>query len=41
LGQVSRDKQKDVIEGIIVMRKGENPAEVLERVRAKVKDLER
>jgi cobalt-zinc-cadmium resistance protein CzcA len=39
LGQVSRDKQKDVIEGIIVMRKGENPAEVLDRVRAKVKDL--
>lgn len=39
LGQVSRDKQKDVIEGIIVMRKGENPAEVLERVRAKVADL--
>ncbi|MCJ8211163.1 CusA/CzcA family heavy metal efflux RND transporter [Mucilaginibacter sp. RS28] len=39
LGQVGRDKQNDVIEGIVVMRKGENPAEVLERVRAKVKDL--
>jgi cobalt-zinc-cadmium resistance protein CzcA len=39
LGQVGRDKQKDVIEGIIVMRKGENPAEVLDRVRAKVKEL--
>src|ERR1700761_75725 len=39
LGQVSRDNQKDVIEGIVVMRKGENPAEVLDRVRAKVKDL--
>lgn len=39
LGQVSRDKQKDVIEGIIVMRKGENPAEVLDRVRAKVQEL--
>jgi cobalt-zinc-cadmium resistance protein CzcA len=39
LGQVSRDDQKDVIEGIVVMRKGENPAEVLDRVRAKVKDL--
>src|SRR5882724_2618668 len=25
LGQVARDKQEDVIEGIIVMRKGENP----------------
>jgi len=39
LGQVSRDKQKDVIEGIVVMRKGENPAVVLDSVRAKVKDL--
>ncbi len=39
LGWVSRDDQQDVIEGIVVMRKGENPAEVLERVQAKVKDL--
>lgn len=40
LGKVSRDtNQPDVIEGIIVMRKGENPAEVLDRVREKVKDL--
>ncbi|TSD66467.1 efflux RND transporter permease subunit [Inquilinus sp. KBS0705] len=39
LGQVSRDRQKDVIEGIIVMRKGENPAEVLDRIRAKVTEL--
>lgn len=39
LGKVSRDYQGDVIEGIIVMRKGENPGEVLERVRAKVDDL--
>jgi cobalt-zinc-cadmium resistance protein CzcA len=39
LGQVSRDKQKDVLEGIIVMRKGENPAEVLDKIRDKVKDL--
>src|SRR5437764_7158042 len=38
-GIVSRDKQPDVLEGIIVMRKGENPSEVLERVQAKVKDL--
>lgn len=38
-GMVSRDKQLDVIEGIIVMRKGENPSEVLERIEAKVKDL--
>ncbi|MEO6231667.1 MAG: CusA/CzcA family heavy metal efflux RND transporter [Ferruginibacter sp.] len=40
LGKVSRDMdQPDVIEGIIVMRKGENPSEVLDRVREKVKDL--
>jgi len=39
LGQVARDQQEDVMEGIIVMRKGENPSEVLDRVRAKVDDL--
>ncbi|MEO6314476.1 MAG: CusA/CzcA family heavy metal efflux RND transporter [Chitinophagaceae bacterium] len=39
LGQVARDQQKDVLEGIIVMRKGENPSEVLDRVRAKVDEL--
>ena len=39
LGWVSRDKENDVIEGIIVMRKGENPAEVLKRIQDKVKDL--
>ena len=39
LGQVSRDKQEDVIEGIVVMRKGENPSEVLQRVQDKVKYL--
>lgn len=39
LGQVARDQQEDVIEGIIVMRKGENPSEVLERVHEKIKEL--
>lgn len=39
LGWVSRDDEPDVIEGIVVMRKGENPAEVLERIQDKVKDL--
>lgn len=40
LGKVSRDRnQPDVIEGIIVMRKGENPAEVLKLVREKIKEL--
>src|ERR1700712_3429426 len=39
LGQVARDQDEDVMEGIIVMRKGENPSEVLDRVRAKVNEL--
>ena len=43
LGQVERTdkngKQEDVIEGIIVMRKGENPADVLDAIRAKVEEL--
>lgn len=39
LGWVSRDDQPDVIEGIVVMRKGENPAIVLKRIEEKVKDL--
>lgn len=39
LGQVGRDKANDVIEGIVVMRKGENPADVLTRIKAKVTDL--
>ncbi|MBS1585750.1 MAG: efflux RND transporter permease subunit [Bacteroidetes bacterium] len=39
LGWVTRDDEDDVIEGIVVMRKGENPGEVLKRVQEKVKDL--
>jgi len=39
LGWVSRDKENDVIEGIIVMRKGENPGIVLKRIEEKIKDL--
>lgn len=39
LGQVTRDDQHDVIEGIIVMRKGENPSTVLKLIEDKVKDL--
>ncbi|MBY0536973.1 MAG: CusA/CzcA family heavy metal efflux RND transporter [Chitinophagaceae bacterium] len=36
LGQVGRDKENDVVEGIIVMRKGENPSEVIKKVQAKI-----
>jgi cobalt-zinc-cadmium resistance protein CzcA len=39
LGQVGRDKDNDVIEGIVVMRKDENPADVLTKIRAKVAEL--
>jgi cobalt-zinc-cadmium resistance protein CzcA len=36
LGQVGRDRQNDAVEGIIVMRKGENPSEVIKRVEQKI-----
>ena len=39
LGQVNLDSKQDVMEGIVVMRKGENPAEVLERLHKKVEVL--
>ena len=39
LGQVGRDRQDDVVEGIIVMRKGENPSHVIEAVQAKIDEL--
>ena len=39
LGIVGRDETDDLVEGIILMRKGENPGEVLERLHEKVNDL--
>jgi cobalt-zinc-cadmium resistance protein CzcA len=39
LGSVARDGAQNQIEGIIVMRKGENPSEVLDRVHDKVQEL--
>ncbi|SOD79602.1 efflux RND transporter permease subunit [Spirosoma fluviale] len=39
LGQAGRDKKDDEVECIIVMRKGENPSEVIERVKAKINEL--
>src|SRR5215831_13658886 len=39
LGHVARDTATDVLEGIVVMRKGENPTEVLDRIHDKVHDL--
>ncbi|HEY8937721.1 MAG TPA: CusA/CzcA family heavy metal efflux RND transporter [Cyclobacteriaceae bacterium] len=39
VGQVGLDANDDAVEGIIVMRKGENPGEVLSRVKAKIDEL--
>src|SRR5690606_2231334 len=39
VGQVGLDFNDDVVEGIVVMRKGENPTEVLARVKAKIAEL--
>ncbi len=39
LGSVSKDNVPNQIEGIIVMRKGENPSEVLDRVHDKINKL--
>ena len=39
LGQVGRDKDPDVVEGIVVMRKGENPSEVIKALKVKINEL--
>jgi cobalt-zinc-cadmium resistance protein CzcA len=39
LGQVGRDKDPDVVEGIVVMRKGENPSQVIAALKLKVNEL--
>lgn len=39
VGQVGLNNDDDVVEGIVVMRKNENPSEVLERVKAKIEEL--
>ena len=39
VGQVGLDHNDDVVEGIVVMRKNENPSEVLSRVKAKIEEL--
>jgi cobalt-zinc-cadmium resistance protein CzcA len=39
VGQVGLNNNDDVVEGIVVMRKGENPSEVLARVKAKIHEL--
>lgn len=39
VGQVGLNDNDDVVEGIVVMRKGENPAQVLARVKEKINEL--
>lgn len=39
LGQVGRDHDPDVVEGIVVMRKGENPSEVISKLKEKIKEV--
>jgi cobalt-zinc-cadmium resistance protein CzcA len=39
VGQAGLNHQEDTVEGIVVMRKGENPREVLVGVKAKIKEL--
>ncbi|MCS6808589.1 MAG: CusA/CzcA family heavy metal efflux RND transporter [Bacteroidota bacterium] len=39
VGQAGLDDNDDVVEGIVVMRKNENPREVLRRVKAKIQEL--
>lgn len=38
-GVVAKDSLDDVVEGIVLMRKGENASQVLDRLRAKVADI--
>jgi len=39
LGSVSKDGAPDQVEGIVVMRKGENPSDVLDKLHEKVEEL--
>ncbi|MCE1197684.1 MAG: CusA/CzcA family heavy metal efflux RND transporter [Marinilabiliales bacterium] len=39
VGQAGIDERDDVVEGVVVMRKGENPHEVLARVKEKIHEL--
>lgn len=41
VGQVGLNTNDDVVEGIVVMRKGENPREVLARVKERIEHLNR
>lgn len=40
LGQVGRGKENDVVEGIVVMRKGENTEQVIKALKAKISEIQ-
>lgn len=40
LGQVGRMEEDDVVQGIVVMRKGENPGEVIAALKDKIADIQ-
>ena len=40
LGQVGRMEEDDVVQGIVVMRKGETPGEVITALKDKIKDIQ-
>lgn len=41
LGQVGREDEDDVVEGIVVMRKGENPEKVIAALKEKIDEIQR
>ena len=40
LGQVGRENENDVVEGIVVMRKGENPEKVIAALKDKINEIQ-
>jgi cobalt-zinc-cadmium resistance protein CzcA len=40
LGQLGRDHEDDLVQGIVLMRRGENPGKVIEGVKAKVAEIQ-
>jgi heavy metal efflux system protein len=41
LGKLGRDREDDLVQGIVLMRRGENPGKVIEGVKAKVAELQK
>lgn len=39
LGQVGYNKDNDVVEGIVIMLRGENPSEVIARLKDRIEEL--